>query len=179
MMSSNQQRGFTLVELIISVALFASISTIAAAAYLNLINLERRTRANADMVNNLAFAVDAMSRTIRTGSGYQCATNTCAQFTFVDAAGCTITYRFFSSTIQQVGQDVSGCTDTTTIIPLIDSRIIISNLSFHTTGLAAGTGDYTQPMVTITISGSIPTGVRLPSTSFIIDTAATSRIIDI
>ncbi len=170
-------RAFTLVEMIISIALFSFVMTIAAAAYLNLINLDRQTRANNDLDTNLSFVADTMTRLIRTGYTYQCGVGTnCPttpgnSFSFVtsETPPRTITYSLSGTSIQEcVGG--SGCTIIT------DPRIIISSLNFYVTGV--GNGDNLQPQVVIVIHGKVRAD---PShiTEFTLQTSATQRVIEI
>jgi prepilin-type N-terminal cleavage/methylation domain-containing protein len=69
-------RGFTLLEMLVSLTLFTIVSTIVVGALLSLIGGNQRLIAEQTTLSNIAFAIDTMSREIRTGSGYFCADST-------------------------------------------------------------------------------------------------------
>ncbi len=101
----NTKKGFTLIEVIVSTALLVSLSTMAAAALLNVINADRKAQATRTIMDNLNFALENMSRNIRLGYEYNCSTvpaivgaNT--NNTYVDCMPNTSTTYPFSFTAQ-------------------------------------------------------------------------------
>jgi prepilin-type N-terminal cleavage/methylation domain-containing protein len=76
----NKQTGFTLIEIIVSLALFSVVITIAVGALLILIASNRQLQNEQSVLSNLSFALDSMTREIRTGSNYYCAANNSASF---------------------------------------------------------------------------------------------------
>lgn len=70
----NQNRGFTLVELIVSLGLFAVVSTISIGSLITLIDNNRQLRNDQVVIANIGFAFDMMSRDIRQGVDYVCRT---------------------------------------------------------------------------------------------------------
>ena len=66
--------GFTLIEMIVSLALFATVSTVAVGSLLVLIDNNRELRGEQSLITNISFALDMMARDIRTGFDYHCAT---------------------------------------------------------------------------------------------------------
>lgn len=62
--------GFTLIEMIVSLALFSVVVTISVGALLTLIASNRQLQDEQAVLTNLSFALDSMSREIRTGSAY-------------------------------------------------------------------------------------------------------------
>jgi prepilin-type N-terminal cleavage/methylation domain-containing protein len=69
---SIKQSGFTLIEMIVSLALFSVVVTIAVGALLVLISSNQRLQNEQSVMTNLSFALDSMTREIRTGSNYYC-----------------------------------------------------------------------------------------------------------
>ncbi len=69
--SANQ--GFTLVEMIVSLAIFAIVATVAIGALLVLVGTNQRLQGEQSVMTNLSFALDSMTREIRTGAAYYCA----------------------------------------------------------------------------------------------------------
>lgn len=172
-----RQRGYSLLELIVSVGLFSLVMLVVMGAYLSLISMDRRARATNELVTNLSFAVESMMRNVRTGSTYSCGSGngTCTQFSFRDSANQNFTYLLRSDgTIGQCS-GVGGCSQTTAT-QLTDPRITITTLNFYVRGV--GTGDEVQPQVTVSISGTMPTD-QGKTVDFTIQTGATQRLIDI
>ncbi|HUY62400.1 MAG TPA: type II secretion system protein [Candidatus Paceibacterota bacterium] len=173
--------GFTLIELMVAVGLFAVVMTIATGAYLIMIGADREAHAVTTGINNLSFALEDMTRTIRTGFDYCLGTtNTCSgtDFSFSDATdppGDYIKY-FLNSTTNGIDQYDSRTGATT---PLTDSSVDITSLLF--TSYNAQTvrqGDYGQARVTIVISGQISYG-HGKTQYFTVESSATMRGSDI
>ncbi len=72
MLHSQLQRGFTLIEMIVSLALFSIVITISVGALLVLIATNQQLQSEQSVMTNLSFALDSMTREIRTGYNYHC-----------------------------------------------------------------------------------------------------------
>jgi prepilin-type N-terminal cleavage/methylation domain-containing protein len=70
------QRGFTLVEMIVSLALFAVVATMSVGTVVVLLDGNRDLRGEQATISNVQFALDVMTRDIRTGYDYICDTST-------------------------------------------------------------------------------------------------------
>ncbi len=70
---TSKKSGFTLIEIIVSLALFSVVITIAVGALLILIASNRQLQNEQSVLSNLSFALDSMTREIRTGANYYCA----------------------------------------------------------------------------------------------------------
>lgn len=166
-------RGFTLVELIVSVALFSVVMLIAGAAFLTLIDLDRRARATNDVVTNLSYVTDAMARSIRTGTDYNCGGGDCPtgrdSFSFVDADGRNVSYARSGTSVRQcIG---SNC------MAITDPRVQVQRLDFYVRGTSAT--DSRQPTVIFTLRGTITPAPNAQTVEFVIESAATQRLIDL
>ncbi len=187
-----QHKGFTLVELIVSVGLFALVMLIATGAYFSLIALDRQARATNQVVSSLSFAIDTMTRGIRTGTNYQCtnaaedaygnsSSGSCTSFSYSDSAlNTTVSYVLKANgTIGRCeGVAPGACTDVNAS-ELTDSSITIQKLSFYVRGagsVAAPTWQQ-QPHVTFVISGRMPAGPN-KTVPFTIQQGSTERLID-
>lgn len=203
----NRNAGFTLVELIVSVGLFTIVVTIAMSAYLRLISLDRKTRALNDVVTNLSFVVESMSRSIRTGTLYNIDDSNLSaagygsglpKFSFTNDQGKVVTYILVATPNSKhaiaecVAVSSVSCTDGSgneTIIT--DPRIDVTNLAFWTNGISTATGgcslpsascpgaDGKQPIMYFTIRGSIKPDPVTPPTVFTIESTATERLLEI
>lgn len=67
-----QQRGFTLVETLVAVGLFAIVTTVASSAFLAMVNADRVSRSLRIATDNLSLSLEDMSRRIKTGTVYGC-----------------------------------------------------------------------------------------------------------
>jgi prepilin-type N-terminal cleavage/methylation domain-containing protein len=70
--SNNQRAGFTLVEMLVSLALFTTVSTITVGALLSLIGGNQRLLKQQTLTSSAIFSFDDMTREIRMGSYYYC-----------------------------------------------------------------------------------------------------------
>ena len=168
-------RGYSLVELVVSVGLFSIIMMLASGAYFMMTSFSRDAQGSAIGVNNLAFALEKMTRAIRTGGTYDCAglgdcPSGAGTFSFIDVEGAEVTYSLSSGAIQET---VDGDTS-----PLTDSSIEVTALTFYVTGTGSPPGDYAQPHVTISVSGTVSTGPEKTKT-FTVETGATMRGTDL
>lgn len=187
----SSSRGFTLIELIVSVGIFAVVMLIATSAYLTLIRLDRRARATNQIVNNLSFAMDAMVRGIRTGSEFHCingapdasgnSTNgACTEFYYTDsnlASGSDVVTLFLNGTSVYRNEGAAYSTNPNTASLLTDPAITVSSLVFYVRG--AGTSNDLQPQVLFTLKGSMPADSNGDVTTFTIEEGATARVIDL
>lgn len=173
----SQVRGYTLLEMIVSVGIFSIVMLIVTGAYLTLISLDRKARATNQLVSNLSFAIESMTRSIRTGSTYSCngaGNGTCSRFSFVDSQGRTVTYLLKSD--GSIGQCTSGTCVDATAIALTDPKITLSALTFYVRGV--GTSDTIEPQVTISLRGTLESDPG-KTTDFAIQSSATQRFLEI
>ncbi len=70
--SFSAQAGFTLIEMMVAVSLFAVVMTISVGALLALVDANRKAQALQSVMNNLNVALDGMVRNIRMGVMYHC-----------------------------------------------------------------------------------------------------------
>lgn len=167
------KRGYTLIELIIAVGLFALIMMLASGAYLVMISVNRQVQGIATGINNLSFALETMTRTIRTGTGYGCPSpgTDCSGgtiFSVTNAIGNTVEYSLSGGVVTQTTSGVP--------VALTDPLVNVSSLAFYAFGTS--NSDNLQPRVTIVISGTISSGSN-KTVSFNVETGATMRGFDI
>ena len=176
-------KGFTLIELMVSVGLFTIVMLLASGAYLMMINLNQQAQNISTGIDNLSFALETMTRTIRTGTGYNCAIfpmqGNCScggnNFYLTDATGIRVSYARSTSNAY-CGPSGTGCiVQTVNGAPsaLTDPSVNISSLTFYVSGVF--TGDGQQPHVTIIVSGTVSSGAGKAPQTFTIETGATMR----
>jgi prepilin-type N-terminal cleavage/methylation domain-containing protein len=70
--SPTKQKGFTLIEMLVSVGLFSIVMLVAVAAILSIIGTNKKAQGINNVANNLNFAVESMVRDMKTGFLYKC-----------------------------------------------------------------------------------------------------------
>ncbi len=70
----SSRQGFTLVEMMVSMAIFAVVAVVAATALLKIMSANKKAQSIQSSMTNLNFALESMSRELREGSEYQCGT---------------------------------------------------------------------------------------------------------
>lgn len=66
------QGGFTLIEMLVSVALFAVLVLVCIGALLSLVAANKKAQALEAVMNNLNISIDDMTRNLREGTAYNC-----------------------------------------------------------------------------------------------------------
>jgi len=199
------QRGFTLTEVMVSMTILATVLTIASGSFLIILNASRQAQNNLDLINNLTFAIDSMTREIRTGYGYYCADNkpsplpkigkrddvqdcaTGGQFLSVIEAGGTYDtsltkknegrIHYYLDSNQIIRQFGDNNQNNTNALPISPKNIKISTLRFTVSG-AADRQDSVQPTVSIFLEGVIDEGKK-NEVEFFIQTSVTQRLLDL
>ena len=176
-MKHNQ--GFTLIELMVATGLFAIVMLLSSGAYLMMVGLNRQAQGIATGINNLSFALETMTRGIRTGSGYQCpgGTSGCVinasanPFSFKDSGGKAVSYALSGSRVQET---IGGVQST-----LTDPSVAVTSLFFYVVGTKPVSGDQQQARVTMIVSGTVSSSANKKPQAFTVETGATMRQSDI
>lgn len=71
-LKNNKQSGFTLVETLVALALFAVVLVISGGVIVSIININKKNQAISSVVSNLNYSIDSMIRDIKTGYMYKC-----------------------------------------------------------------------------------------------------------
>lgn len=185
-----QQKGFTLIEIIVAVGLFSIVMSMAAGAYLLMVGVNQQAKSISTGIDNLAFALESMARTIRTGTAFSCGTSLnlgdCSSsgnssFSLVDQNGSTVTYSLTplgSSQYIQKRTVTSATPPVTSTVSLTDATLVnITAMTFALSGATpASGGDVKQPYVVIVVSGTV---LGKTQKLFTIETSAAMRGSDI
>ncbi len=68
----NFNRGFTLVEMMVAVAVFSTVMVVAATALLSIIDSNQKAQSIKTAINTINFALEGISKDVRVGKNYQC-----------------------------------------------------------------------------------------------------------
>ncbi len=157
------QKGFTLIEMMVSVSIFAIVVMISMGAIFTVVDSNKKAQSLKSVMNNLNFALETMTRTIKTG-----------QMQSFTSGGNTISTQIFDPTISNVTYtyrtDASGVGYVELSRDGVVSRITapevnITNLKFY--GV--------KPMVVMVVQGTVKLDERI-SSDFNIQTTVTQRL---
>ena len=191
----NDEKGFTLIEMVVSVALFAIVMMVCVDVLLSLVNANRKAQALQSVMDNLNISLDGMVRAIREGNNFHCGTglNTIPQ-------DCPSGDRLFA--FEPVGNtasnppwvytyDIDGTVcgakrickseNGQTSIAITAPEVSIDDMEFFVVGTAHGGSptDTVQPKVIIIIKGSAGALGSKARTTFHIQATAVQRVLDL
>jgi prepilin-type N-terminal cleavage/methylation domain-containing protein len=190
-------RGFTLIEMLVSTAIFTIVMVIALGALLAMSESDRKAQTLKAVINNLNFSLDSISRAVRTGTGYHCGSlvgGDCTTppggtfFAFTSSDGAGVAYRLENITTDgnagvvcgqagNIGCLARSLDNGTTWAAVTAPEVVITNLSFFLIGSAAGAADLMQPKLTILLSGYVQVTAS-QQTTFNLETSVTQRLYD-
>ena len=194
----NSNKGFTLIEIIVSLGVFTIVILISLGSFLAVLSAQKKANAVAMTQENLRFALEMMLKEIRVASFYYCGdsevdfgsgddfgngsqvkdcSNGGPLMKVATRFGRVIVYRLNNNKIEKYSV-LSG-------IPIQDSdfsviifpEINISDLKFYV--LNSDPTDNFQPRVTITVKGDMGLNEKGSFSEFNIQTTASQRPLDI
>ena len=194
--SLQKSRGFSLIELLVSISLFTIVLTVAVGGLLVLIDANARAQNMQQVMTELSFAIDSISREVRTGRGLYCSntepSQSLSETTVRDCNGSVylsvveggesltggqsskrITFHYDSAN-EQVRRRV-GDGDW---FPLTADDVHITEMFFYVSDSDTGaSGNEVQANATIYIEGYVGEKATVDS-SFSLQTTISRRIID-
>ena len=187
------QRGFSLIEMIVSVALFAIVMLVAVGALLSIVDANRKARSLESVMNNLNITLDGMVREIRMGTSYNCGSSAVPALATA-AADCVggsspAVFSFapygtnptvqntrwvysFSNGVLYRSRD-GGATQVAVTAP----EVTINSLVFYVAGTMRR--EINQPKVVIVIQGTAGAQKNKTKTTFYIQSTAVQRTLDL
>jgi len=182
--ASSKRGGFTLIEMLVSVSIFTLVMLIATSAVFTIVASNKKAESLKSVMDNLNFALENMTRNIRTGSNYSCVDtggncpggDTSFSFTPNQSTDETIEYSISNGQIMETDQLANG--SWTSPYALTASEISVTKLEFYLVG-SGGQGTFgagLQPRVLMTVIGTA--GTSTTATQFKIQTTLSQRQID-
>ena len=183
--------GFTLIEVMVSVSIFAIVVLISMTAIFSIVDANKKAQALDDVINNMNFSVESMVRDLRTGYNYTCdsdsdtssnTTSNCPgsgsaihKITFhSNISNCDVTYSLFSNTIEK---SATNCTydssNDFTDEPLTSSNVSVGKFDLY----VSNTNHVTQPIILMVIQATAK--VSNQSTEFDLQTLISQRRLNI
>lgn len=191
MQSKEVEKGFTLLEMIVAVALFAVVMLVSVGALLSLVAASKKAQSLHLVVNNLNIALDAMVRSVRMGSNYHCDDGSGTLTSPQDCSGGGTRIAF-----EPFGGDPSDESDQWVYeydagsgrlfrstegganpIPITSATVDIESMNFYVVG--TNSGDEIQPRVVIVVKGKAGANDNRTVTEFNIQSTAVQRVLDL
>lgn len=183
-LNKKRNKGFTLVELMASVSVFAIVMVISMGSIITIFDANKKTQTLRVVMDNLNFSIESMTRTIRFGTRYHCDVTQgitseprdciagASSIMVLDSGGRSVSYRLTSN---RITRSINGSPE----YYITSSDVNITNLTFRVIGSTSySTGSDTfQPQVIITISGFSGTKPTSRS-SFTLQTTVSQRQFD-
>ncbi len=168
MIKQDNKRGFTLVEMMVAIAVFSVVMVTAMSALINVIDANNKARSIKTAVNNVSFALESISRDMRMGTDYSCSsdginfnesqcindgvTEIRYKSSRADSSGRFAYYKFENNQIWECLEKGSNVCPNNDYQPITSSDVTID--SEKSRFYVLNVGDPTkQPRVIITISG--------------------------
>ncbi len=197
----HRSSGFTLVEMLVSLALFTIIATMSVGTLLVLINGNTKVVGEQVTLTSLSFALDSMTREIRTGSEYYCGTVAAVSGASVTGSSTAVSGCSGNGGVglsfREAGESITGGASNNRIayyfennrlwrkvgtqaaqeiltndVEIVDGRFIVTGVS----PLGTGT-NITQPAVTIIVEAKASSTDA--TKTFTLQTTVTQRALDL
>ncbi len=177
------KKGFTLIEILISVGIFAVLVTVALGSIASIFDANRKSQSLKAIITNLNFAVEVMAREIRFGENYHCGEDgdieepqNCSSgsdfISFLSAEGIQIAYTVEDSQLKK-SEDGGE-----TFLGVTAPDITIEHLKFFVLGAGQVLeNEFLQPKVIILLRGYAGSKPTTQST-FILETSISQRVLD-
>ncbi len=177
--------GFTLVELVVALGVFAVVAVISLSALLSVSYAQKAAIAAQNNFDNIRFSLEAMTKEIKAGEDFDCnpgisGLHNCPYpagsdtFTFLNDRGTQVTYSLVEG--QLVRRTSAAPCDVPPFCPITAREVHIGRLLFFVSG--APLADNEQPRVTIVIEGQTQ-GFKAGQTArFNLQTTVAARPLD-
>lgn len=137
-----KKRGFTLIEMMVSVALFVMVMMILMNLFVSMLTANWKAQNQKFVFDNVYTSIEILIRHLRSGKDYVCAGGNCSSISFTDVDGHSVTYR-------KTGNTIFRSMDGGAFEAITASNVQIKNLTFYT----FGDNTTTQPRVLVIIAG--------------------------
>jgi prepilin-type N-terminal cleavage/methylation domain-containing protein len=196
--NTKKSSGFTLVEMLVAIAVFMIVMTAAVGSLVSIIDANRKAQAIKDVMNNINFALESISKDMRVGTGYECfgssgytnSDSECrfgkTQIRYIPSYSNDYTYYRFVKAIDIVDDmgNIQKCSAGTCpangweSLTAPTGNVNITSMNFYVLGADTANNPAVgpkQPRVLITIEGMAGKKESV-KTSFNIQTTVTQRI---
>ncbi|OGZ35837.1 MAG: hypothetical protein A3A94_01630 [Candidatus Portnoybacteria bacterium RIFCSPLOWO2_01_FULL_43_11] len=182
----DDSKGFTLLELMVAVAVFVFVVLIGTGAFLTVLNAQRKASSLRVAQDNIRFTMEYMTKEIRMGTLYTCGgtegvlgPQDCDfgsgknYLTFRNDDGAVVVYKLSGGSSGRLQKSVGG---STYYVSSSESDLTFKSLTFYVTGTGNGAADQEQPKVTITAEVEADAGKT--KSTFNLQTTVSQRSLD-
>ena len=188
-----KSKGFTLVEIMVATSIFTVIMLIAIGSLVVASDSAKKSQALQSAMDNVNFALDSMTRSLRMGTHYSCIMTPNLTWPLPDANDCInggggigfvpasdssstpdMAYIANASSRGDGTTALQRCDKTTSsCIDMVANNVDVKTLKFFVRGASPYGTDYIQPSVYIIMKGTIT--IKGQPSSFAIQTMASQR----
>ncbi len=162
---TNNQKGFTIIEVLISAFVFSIIAIVVTGLFIQILKLQRRSFASQKVQENGLFVMELMSREIRVSqiANQESEDCTATSLTIEHPVNGTVTYSLSGDVLKRTSGGI--------VTDLSSTDVSFQRLNFCVMG--SGTSDDEQARVAIIASIKNKTGKEIINTN--LETAVSSR----
>src|SRR3989344_7091484 len=149
------ERGFTLIELMVAVGVFSIAITASSGLFITSLRGQQRTYVVQNLADNARYAMEAMAKEIRMGSGFSgCAGNSCSFIShMMHRDGKNV--KFSLGTDAKIMFD-DGTGGGTSELPITSANIEVTSLDFELIGGSATTHERVVIVMQARVAGNSP-----------------------
>ncbi len=194
-------KGFTLIELMVSMSIFGIVSTISVGTLLVMIDANRKAQSVSSAMSSLSFVLDNITRNVRTGYDYYCSTvsgtlgrndsllgvghtKDCANgnsLIFTDSrSGARMAFRQNGTVLERRIVDSRSGNAGKSWLQVTPDNVVINTFDVtvaHAEETFEDNGDTEQPQVTLVVAGVVNAGQKT-ETDFNLQANVTQRVLD-
>jgi len=181
MQKTSTKKGFTLIELMVSISIFSIIMVMSMGAVVSILEANRKSRSLKSSMNNLNLVIETISRNVKFGTNWICGAGTSSancvdgteisfddRFTLVDTSGQPILQRVsYRLNDAQIERKI----DVGIYESITSKEIEITDFKFTVDGIGP---DQAQPFATVRVRGVVG-GTKASKTEFDLQTAMSQR----
>lgn len=170
---AQKNRGFTLVEMLVSIALFSIVLIVTLGSIMTIVDVNRKSQSLTIVMNDLNFALENITRAVKTGDVDVNMSGNGVELHVIENFNDTtrnVVFRFEDKKItKQIGSGVP--------VAITSEQISIEKAKFTVFGTTSS-GDSRQPRVLISIEGTAMVGPTI-SSKFNIQTTVSQRNLEL
>ncbi len=189
---SLRTRGFSLVELMVSLTIFSVVMTVSIGTLLVLIDANAKAQALYSSMTNMSYVMDSITRNIRTGYDHHCGLSSGGEDdrdlpnNTKDCEGGGVTSIAFTREADDVrvgyrlnGNAIEQNEGGNSWVAVTADDVDVDSFEFTVVGTddAVNDGDSVQPRISLFVDGKVNNGLET-DTDFSLQTTVTGRILD-
>jgi len=174
----NTHKGFTLIEMMVSVSIFAIVLVVALGSILTILDSNRKARTLTEVMNNLNFSLETITRSVKTGVEPRIIGSTLEVVAIILAEDGfqrqTISYR--KNNTDSGRGFIERSVNNGLWHPITSDLVHIESfiVTLHGVSAAGNIDDFSQPRTQVTISGEVEVSETI-SSAFTVQTTISQR----